>query len=192
MDGADRQRSSVARGDGARSGGSLHDDLLAATAELPFGHAVGFVLSQLGYAVTRMFKSELERVSLEPRQFGLMRAINASQRPSQQALGEILHIPASSLVALLDQLEERDLVRRTVDPSDRRVRLVELTEAGRASLVRAIKIAMSIESTLCKGFTSSEHEALIANLQRLAANMGLKPGVHPAADDDDDATSPEG
>jgi predicted transcriptional regulator len=66
----------------------------------------------------------LEEVALETRHFALMRAIEAAENRSQQLLAERLQIPPSSMVALLDQLEQRGIVARHLDPSDRRVRVV--------------------------------------------------------------------
>jgi len=170
--------------EGEGPGSSLAaNDLVRLSSWVPFGHAVGFLLSQLGYAVNRRFRAELEQLSLEPRHFGLMRTIEAAKHLSQQALGDSLHIPASSVVALLDQLEARDLVRRRLDPTDRRVRLVELTEAGRAVLGRALEVAIGIETRVCLGFDLAQREALIADLQKVAGNLGLPPGVHPASDE---------
>jgi DNA-binding MarR family transcriptional regulator len=149
----------------------------------PFGRAVGFLLSQLGYAVTRRFRAELESFGLEPRHFGLMRGIEAARGLSQQALGESLHIPASSVVALLDNLEQKGLVRRGLDPSDRRVRLVELTDEGRRVLSRAIQVAIGIESALCLGFSAEQRDGLISTLQKVAGNIGLTLGVHPGTEE---------
>jgi DNA-binding MarR family transcriptional regulator len=151
----------------------------AITSSIPFGHAVGFLVSQLGYAVTRRFRADLDDLSLEPRHFGLMRALDAAKDLSQQALGETLHIPPSSIVALLDQLEARGYVCRRLDPADRRVRLVELTEAGHAVLERAVEIGVRIEAALCQGFDVDQRESLISNLQKVAGNIGLTLGVHP-------------
>jgi DNA-binding MarR family transcriptional regulator len=149
---------------------------------IPFGHAVGFLVSQLGYAVTRRFRADLEDLALEPRHFGVMRAVQAAKDLSQQALGDSLHIPASSIVALLDQLEAKGLVRRRLDPADRRVRLVELTEAGQATLTRAVEIGIGIEAALCRGFDPDQREALISVLEKVAGNIGLTLGVHPGFD----------
>jgi DNA-binding MarR family transcriptional regulator len=160
--------------------------LLGQDHDAPFGHAVGFLLSQLGYAVTRRFRAELEAVALEPRHFGLLRAIAAARNLSQQMLGESLQIPASSVVALLDQLENKGLVRRRPDPADRRVRWVELTDAGRAVLEQAIGVAIGIEEALCAGLDGDQREALIATLQRVAGNIGVTRGVHPAGEETDD------
>ena len=164
------------------------DGLVSAIASsIPFGHAVGFLVSQLGYAVTRRFRADLEDLSLEPRHFGLMRALAVAKDLSQQALGDSLHIPASSIVALLDQLEAKGYVNRRLDPADRRVRLVELTEAGRAVLTGAVEVGVAIEAALCQGFDADQREALISNLQKVADNIGLTLGVHPGfrADADD-------
>jgi len=164
------------------------DSLVSAIASsIPFGHAVGFLVSQLGYAVTRRFRADLEDLSLEPRHFGLMRALAVAKDLSQQALGDSLHIPASSIVALLDQLEAKGYVNRRLDPADRRVRLVELTEAGRAVLTGAVEVGVAIEAALCQGFDADQREALISNLQKVADNIGLTLGVHPGfrADADD-------
>jgi DNA-binding MarR family transcriptional regulator len=149
----------------------------------PFGESVGFLLSQLGFGVTRQFRAALEGLAMEPRHFALLRAIDASAAPSQQALSESLHIPASSVVALLDSLEERGLLRRRQDPSDRRVRLVELTEAGHDALARATEVAIAIESALCAGLSADERLSLIRRLQEVAGNIGLTLGVHPAGQD---------
>ena len=38
------------------------------------------------------------------------------------------------ITSTVDKLEQRGLLRRTEDPSDRRVKLVELTDAGRRTV----------------------------------------------------------
>ncbi len=144
-----------------------------------FGHSVGFLLSQTGSATSRRFKAALEEVALEPRHFALMRAIEAAENRSQQVLAERLQIPPSSMVGLLDQLEERGIVARHLDASDRRVRVVELTEPGRELLARAVRVAMATEQQICQGFDFDQRERLISMLKTVAANLGLAEGVHP-------------
>jgi DNA-binding MarR family transcriptional regulator len=108
-----------------------------------------------------------------------MRAIEAAENRSQQLLAESLQIPPSSMVALLDQLEERGAVARHLDASDRRVRIVELTEAGRALLAKAVHLALATELQICQSFDFDQRELLISMLQTVAANLGLAQGVHP-------------
>ena len=53
------------------------------------------------------------------------------------AVAEVLSCDASTLTGIADRLEERQLIQRQLDPADRRVKLLALTEAGR-QLVESI------------------------------------------------------
>jgi len=121
-----------------------------------------------------------------------MRAIEAAENRSQQLLAERLQIPPSSMVALLDQLEQRGIVARHLDPSDRRVRVVELTEEGREVLAQAMHLAMATEQQICGGFDFDQRELLISLLQVVGANLGLAPGVHPGSTAEADPSSTAG
>jgi len=49
---------------------------------------------------------------------------------SQRSLASLVEVEGSSMVAMLDRLERDGLVLRVASPTDRRVKLVQLTEAG--------------------------------------------------------------
>ena len=53
------------------------------------------------------------------------------------SVAEILSCDASTLTGIADRLEERRLIQRQVDPTDRRVKLLALTDEGR-QLVESI------------------------------------------------------
>ncbi|MDP9464948.1 MAG: MarR family transcriptional regulator [Actinomycetota bacterium] len=53
------------------------------------------------------------------------------------SVAEVLSCDASTLTGIADRLEERRLIQRQLDPADRRVKLLALTEAGR-ELVESI------------------------------------------------------
>lgn len=152
-----------------------------ATEEKPrFGEAVGFLLSQLGYEVARRFGQLMRTVELEPRHFALMRAIEAAEGQPQNALGDFLRIPPSSLVVVIDHLEQRKLVERRPDPNDRRARLLYLTAEGKQVLKEATELAMGFEATVCRGFSAEERDRLIGQLFQVVDNLGLARGLHPA------------
>lgn len=141
--------------------------------------SVGFLLSQLGSANARWFHETLVPVGLEPRQFAILRWIAQDEGRSQQALGEGLGIAPSRMVALIDELEERGLVERRPNPSDRRARALHVTGDGLRLLATAMERALAHEAQLCAPLAPAEREALIEMLQRVAAGQGLIPGVHP-------------
>ena len=57
----------------------------------PF-RSVAFLLSSLGFAVSRHFHEVLAPLELEPGEFALLRAVSASGGEPQNALAERLHI----------------------------------------------------------------------------------------------------
>ncbi len=138
-----------------------------------------FLLSQIGARSSRLWQQRLEPFGLDPRHFVLLRHVAAEQGRSQQALGEALRIPPSRMVALVDDLEQRNLLERRPNPSDRRVRALYLTDQGRQRLSEIMKISAAHERDLTQGLQPAEREQLVALLNRLAASLGLVEGVHP-------------
>jgi DNA-binding MarR family transcriptional regulator len=146
----------------------------------PF-ESVGFTVSSIGHAVSRRFKETVAPLGLEPRAFALLRAVSADEGASQQAIGERLQIPPSRMVALVDALEERELLERRHNPQDRRARELHLTRGGRKLLLRAFTLASSLESELCADLSAPERKQLIDMLQRVGMRLGVAPGTHAAA-----------
>jgi DNA-binding MarR family transcriptional regulator len=147
------------------------------------GPGAAFLLSQLGYHSSRLWQGRLAPLGLEPRQVMLLRHVAGDEGRSQQALGEALRIPPSRMVALVDGLEQRGLLRRRLDPNDRRVRTLHLTRDGRRLLAEVMEVSREHERQLCTGLQPAEREQLITLLNRLAAEQGLAEGVHPGAAD---------
>jgi DNA-binding MarR family transcriptional regulator len=146
---------------------------------------VAFLLSQLGYHSSRLWQGRLAPLGLDPRHVMLLRRLATEEGRSQQALGEALQIPPSRMVALVDGLEQRGLLRRRPSPNDRRVRTLHLTDEGRQLLGKIMEISLEHEQQLTGGLQPAEREQLIALLRRLAAEQGLAEGVHPGAADPD-------
>jgi DNA-binding MarR family transcriptional regulator len=143
----------------------------------PF-HAVGFLLSSLGHAIAAQFSARLAPLELEPRQFALLRHVALREGGSQQAIGERLGIPPSRMVALVDELEARELLERRPSPSDRRAHALHLAPAGRRLLARATKLAAAYEAELTQDLDADERARLLAQLERIAQRLGVPPGVH--------------
>jgi DNA-binding MarR family transcriptional regulator len=141
----------------------------------PF-RAVGFLLSSLGYAVSRGFHRELAPLELDPRGFAVLRSVGFSEGQTQQALAVALAIPASRMVAILDALERRGLLERRTRDDDRRSRAVHLTDAGRGLLQKAFAVAAQFEAHLCEGLSGEERDQLIGLLDRVGERFGLRPG----------------
>lgn len=145
----------------------------------PF-RSVAFLLSSLGYAVSRRFHDILEPLELEPGEFALLRAVAASDGEPQNALAERLHISPSWMVAIVDELERRELLERRPHARDRRVRNLHLTAGGKKLLKQAERRARQFDRQVSGPLTEAELQQLLELLQRVGAGLDLQPGAHAA------------
>lgn len=143
------------------------------------GPGTAFLLAQLGSFAAARFAERIAELDLTPPQTGLIRAIAADPGQSQQALARLLGTPPSRLVALVDGLDERGLVERRRNPTDRRLHALHLTEAGRDLLARIGTVARAHDDAINETLGPDERAHLRALLGRLADAHGLTPGVHP-------------
>jgi DNA-binding MarR family transcriptional regulator len=145
----------------------------------PF-RSVAFMLSSLGYAISRRFHDVLQPLELEPGEFALMRAVAANEGEAQNALAERLRISPSWMVAIVDELEKRDLLERRPHARDRRVRNLHLTPAGKKLLKQAEREAERFDRQVSDQLGEAELEQLLELLDRVAAGLELQPGAHAA------------
>nr|WP_240982754.1 MarR family transcriptional regulator [Streptomyces sp. S3(2020)] len=80
---------------------------------------------------------------------------------SQRQLADDLTLTSSGTTRLIDRMEVAGLVRRVPSPGDRRVALVEPTEAGREVFVRAAAVhARVVEEFFVKPVTAADYPRL--------------------------------
>jgi DNA-binding MarR family transcriptional regulator len=61
----------------------------------------------------------------------VLTALRDEPMRTQAALARTIGADKTRIIAVLDDLQERGLISREPDPADRRVRLLDLTDAGR-------------------------------------------------------------
>jgi DNA-binding MarR family transcriptional regulator len=91
-------------------------------------------------ALARQFDEALRPVALTSGQFSLLNALNRPEPPAIGPVAQLLAMDRTTLTAALKPLERDGLVAVTVDPKDRRNRLLCLTEMGYNALASAIPI----------------------------------------------------
>ena len=104
----------------------------------PLASAPGFLLSWNGQRTAHTFAEALKPLGLEASPLrGADPDRHATRARTQQELVDRSMIDPSSMVAVIDELEELGLAERQTHPSDRRKHAVHLTEQGRKTLERA-------------------------------------------------------
>lgn len=140
---------------------------------------VGFLLAQIGSHAAGRFAERVAALDLTPPQAGLLRLLAASPGRSQRELADALGLPPSRFVPFADTLEQRGLIERRRNPTDRRLHALYLTVRGEDLLDRLRAVGMAHEQAMCEGLSPDERSQLQALLRRVAAAQGLTPLVHP-------------
>jgi DNA-binding MarR family transcriptional regulator len=125
-------------------------------------------------ALARRFDEALRPVGLGNKQFSLMMALNRPEPASMGSVSRLLAMDRTTLTAALKPLERLGLVAIAVDASDRRGRLLSLTDKGRGVLAAAVPIWRATHDTVEAGLTLVEPDTLRG---ALAALGRLEPTV---------------
>jgi DNA-binding MarR family transcriptional regulator len=92
----------------------------------------------------------------------------ASEGPmSQQALGELISMDRTTVVAVVDWLELNGLVERRRNPTDRRAYALEITAEGRRWLREAEAALRGVERRFLAPLSGEERRQLVGLLRRL-------------------------
>jgi MarR family 2-MHQ and catechol resistance regulon transcriptional repressor len=94
-------------------------------------------LSRCIASVQARLEADVRALGFSPNQFGVLEALLHLGPLEPCHLGPKLLVSRPNVVLLVDQLEDRGLVRRTAIPEDRRRVRIELTAAGRRLIARA-------------------------------------------------------
>jgi MarR family 2-MHQ and catechol resistance regulon transcriptional repressor len=93
------------------------------------------------------------------------------------AIGEKILLASASMTSAIDRLEQRNLVRRTSSPGDRRVRRVELTDDGNGFITRLYAHHVEDLERIAGELSSEERRVLHGALKKmgLAARAATTP-----------------
>lgn len=87
----------------------------------------------------------------------------------QSELGRQLAIKRANIVPLLDELEERGLLKRRPADTDRRAYLLELTPAGRKLTVKLVELHAALERDMLEHMGVRERDQLLQLLKKFLA-----------------------
>lgn len=140
--------------------------------QFPIGAPIGLDLSNTARAVSRAFDEALDQAGGTLPIWLVLLNLKIHRPPNQRELAEAVGVREATLTHHLNTMDTRGLITRTRDPANRRIQLVELTEAGEAVFARLREAALAFNTQLCAGLTEEDLDSLRKLLGRLAANVG--------------------
>ncbi|QSB15945.1 winged helix-turn-helix transcriptional regulator [Natronosporangium hydrolyticum] len=133
--------------------------------------SLSLLLAKRGLLTDARLRGALGVTKLSPRHVTVLAHLEP-EPTCQQQLVELLEVDPSVLVAILNDLESADLLRRRRDPTDRRRHIVELTAAGGEALATTAKVLAEVEDELFSDLSAAERGLLGELLRRVVPRSG--------------------
>lgn len=128
---------------------------------------VPFLLYRAAEESHALANQMLAKMALSARQAGILTMVTELQPMTQKALGDALRIDRTTMVALLDDLEDKGYVARQRHPRDRRAFLIHPTDSGRVAKAAAVRILNQQQRRFLAPLTPAERRQLAVLLTRL-------------------------
>ena len=153
----------------------------------PAGEPLPALASRLGYLLKHaqlrlagLTASAMAPFGITGRECAVLIAVDSQAPLSQQEVARRLGVDRTTMVVLIDELENKGLVQRRRDPDDRRKNVVALTEAGRATVRKATRAGDEAEQRFLCPLSGDE----ASRLKDALAAIAFPPPGEPGSDQD--------
>lgn len=144
----------------------------AELAQTPVPAQACLLIARIARVVRQGFEQVLTPLGLRQRDVIALSYLRGHGPTPQQLLADQLRLDASSMVCLLNDLEDAGFVVRRRDRADRRRAIVQLTDRGERTLCEVDRAVEVVEQELLTGLDAAERGTLHALLSRLRLEPG--------------------
>lgn len=132
------------------------------------------MLSHAAHALQTEMTAALEKVNTTPRAYCvLQKAVQGEY--TQKQLADLCALDKTTMVVTMDALEQAGLAERRPSPTDRRARIIGVTEAGESVVARGEEIVSGLYDDVLQSLPEEQREPFLAGLQGLMDGRLAKP-----------------
>ena len=137
--------------------------------------AIGLYFHLLDKTYQKLLSYDLDFTGLE-RYFFVLWAIRESGEPmSQQNMADLLKVDKASIVRIVDDLEKKGYIKRTINAEDKRVYFLELDKKGNRFIKDILEGINNLNEEMLIGFLPKEKELFIQLLHKAYQNLSQQP-----------------
>ena len=129
----------------------------------------GYLLGETARVLTKRFDQFTRDNGITHAQWMVLIALMRREGISQARLAEYLEVEPITLSRMIDRLE--GLIQRTEDPTDRRTKLLYLTDSAREVLKRLRSYGAVVLTEASQGISEDEIQQFVSTINRIRANL---------------------
>jgi DNA-binding MarR family transcriptional regulator len=141
---------------------------------------LGYLLKHAQQLLVQAAAPVMAPFGIDGRELAVLTVLGAGAPMSQQEASERLGVDRTTMVALVDALEDKGLVARRRSPGDRRKNIVELTAAGRKCLREAGRARDQVDRDFLAPLGDQGAADFVSALQVLVRGAARPGGSGPA------------
>lgn len=124
----------------------------------------GHLIRRLHQQSTQVFQARTQAAGFELTsvQFAALDAVAQQPGIDQASLAATISFDRATIGGVVDRLEQKGLIERTVSPDDRRARLLQLTAAGRRQLAALRPVVEALQAEILAPLSARERAAFLA------------------------------
>jgi DNA-binding MarR family transcriptional regulator len=124
----------------------------------------GHLIRRLHQIAVGLFVQETESLGVTPMQYAALQTVQQAPGMDQRTLARAIALDASTTGGVVDRLEARQLIERRTSPSDRRVRLLQITPQGDALLDTITPLMLQAQQRILAPLSPDQREAFMEML----------------------------
>lgn len=134
----------------------------------------GYFIRRLQQIAVAIFLEETQAHGITPVQYAALYAAQRQPGLDQRTLAATIGFDTSTIGGVIDRLEKRGLIERQASPTDRRVRLLQVTDAGAALIDEVIPAMLKAQQRILEPLPAADRPRFLAMLKTVVeANNGL-------------------
>jgi MarR family transcriptional regulator, transcriptional regulator for hemolysin len=135
-------------------------------AEHGFRNNLGWLLKSAHYALASEMIAAFEPLGVSARGYHvLVAALDANK--TQKELAELVGLDKTTMVVTIDELEAAGLAERCPSTTDRRARVIAVTNEGRRKVTEGRKIVDHVQEDVLSALPAKDRKALLEGLDCL-------------------------
>jgi DNA-binding MarR family transcriptional regulator len=130
----------------------------------------GHGIRRLQQVAVALFMQESAATGVTPVQYAVLQTLAQQPGIDQRSLARAVSFDTSTIGGVVDRLEARGLLTRSLSPADKRVRLLHLTEDGESLLSELIPSMQRTQERILEPLTPAERKEFMRMVQAVVAH----------------------
>ena len=132
-------------------------------------NCINYLLTGAQHSVFQYMKKNLAQFDITPIQYGVLGCIWEFDMHNPKDIAAHLGVENSTISGILERMENKGLIRRMIDSTDRRFIHIELTEVSKNLEVPVRTVVAEVDRVVLTQFDEKEIEILKNMLRRIYA-----------------------